>query len=615
MAKEPGNNWLQTWILKAVGNKNDGVKKHKHLDEDDDDAGGNLFKEINELRKPEIDHNDADAVERAKYTDGFFGHIAGSKVFEFSTLGMISLNALAIGVDADYSARNHAAENLYEGPIFFIVVENTFAVYFTGEVLIRFCAYKKKCDVFCDAWFMFDSVLVTMMVVETWILPFIGSSGPLAQLSILRLLRLLRITRMAKIMRAVPEMMVIIKGMVAATRTVVCTGALLLLVLYTFSILFTDAYHEPLGMIDGEETTDAMAMFGTMGKSMFSLFIMGTVLDDVTAASNAIRASSNYWMLTAFVIFILISSFMMLNMLIGVLVEVVGATAEGEREKSIELNVREAIGEIFSRMDEDSNREISRGEFLAMRKDKNVMEALSDLEITGPHFHLYAELFFRPEETTGIMPNLNFDKLVSAILRMRPGSFVSALDFAAFAKSITGIHDRVKERVLRLEMLCQELAMETEGEVVSMPSLSNFNQFNGGADVGLGAPPPMLHIVDSGEDPTSPNKVLSFDGTPVANGTTNGQPAPNFTTSSGPKGLSDYDRDRLDRTMSAEIIEELQRRLGMADLDKTGVPFSMMDEELQNRLKQATEQQMTQEAQGFMMLGVPQDADDETVYV
>jgi voltage-gated sodium channel len=167
-------------------------------------------------------------------------------------------------------------------------------------------------------------------------------------------------------MRAVPEMMVIIKGMVASTRSVLCTGFLLMLVLYTFCILFTDAYHErtyPEGVEGGEEED----MFGTMGKSMFSLFIMGTVLDDVTAAANVIRATDKKDpMMTAFIIFILISSFMMLNMLIGVLVEVVGATAEGEREKAIETNVREAIAQIFNSMDKDSNREISRGEFLAM---------------------------------------------------------------------------------------------------------------------------------------------------------------------------------------------------------------------------------------------------------
>merc|ERR1719375_1838652 len=132
--------------------------------------------------------------------------------------------------------------------------------------------------------------------------------------------------------------------MIAATRTVVCTGVLLLLVLYIFCILFTDAYHEPKKILfSTEEETEAQAMFGTMGKSAFSLFIMGTVLDDVTQMTNAIRETENYWMLSCSVVFILISSFMMLNMLIGVLVEVVGATAEGEREKSIETNVREAI--------------------------------------------------------------------------------------------------------------------------------------------------------------------------------------------------------------------------------------------------------------------------------
>lgn len=79
------------------------------------------------------------------------------------------------------------------------------------------------------------------------------------------------------------------------------------------------------------------------------------------------------------------------------------------------------------------------------------MDALGELNITGMHFHLYAELFFRQElqeNGTTVTPSLTYDKLVGMILRLRPGSFVSALDFAAFAKSITGIHDRVKDRVV-----------------------------------------------------------------------------------------------------------------------------------------------------------------------
>lgn len=606
MAQEE-DNWLRAWVLKAVGNKKE--KKHKAFSDEDDDgpAPCGLFKEINNLRTPEAEM-DADAIERAKYTDSFFGQVASSKVFEFSTLGMISLNALAIGVDADYSATVGKPDNLNDGPMAFIVVEWIFALYFTTEVLIRFFAYKNKCDIFCDSWFMFDSTLVTMMVLETWVLPFIGGSGPPVDLSILRLLRLLRITRMARLMRAVPEMMVIVKGMVAAARTVICTGILLVLILYIFCILFTDAYHEPKE--PPEEETDAQAMFGTMGKSAFSLFIMGTVLDDVTQMTNAIRETENYWMLSCAVVFILISSFMMLNMLIGVLVEVVGATAAGEKEKSVELNVREAIGEIFHRMDKDSNRAISRQEFLAMRKDKNVMDALSELDITGPHFNLYAELFFRQEEN-GVTPSLTYDKLVSMILRLRPGSFVSALDFAAFAKLITGIHDRVKERIVGLERLCEDVSG------CDRPPITNGAEF-GPPAVGSVLPPPLvgdpqafLSLCEPGT-PTSPtNQVSAFNGGPVSPQLCPTVPA--LPPPSLPQELSNENKERLERTSSMDIVEELQRRLGIADLEKTGVPYSMMDEEMQNRLRAATERQ-EQEMQAFMTLGVP-DNDAETVYV
>jgi voltage-gated sodium channel len=598
MAQKEGN-WLQSFIINAVGPPKPKVEEPAPT--------GPLFKEINQLRQKDVDPNDKDAMEKqalaAKYSDGLLGQIAKSKVFEFATLGMISLNALAIGIGADYNARWVVPDNLYEGPIFFIVIENMFATYFTLEVIIKFLATREKLSCFCDSWFMFDCCLVTMMVGETWVLPFLGSGGPLAQLSILRLLRLLRITRMAKIMRVVPEMMVIVKGMAASVRTVSMTGVLLIAVLYTFSIIFTDAFHEH-ELAEDEEETESSAMFGTMGKSMFSLFIMGTVLDDVTAASNAIRETQNFWMLTAFIVFILISSFMMLNMLIGILVEVVAATAEGERGKTVEDNVREAIREIFDSMDEDEDKRISREEFENMQDNPKVKAALEDLDITDSHFHLFAELFFKEEDDISGPRSLCYDKLVGMILRLRPGTFVSALDFAAFAKVISEIHDRVKERVERVDALCMELARSecdlTEDEM--KPTYTTGASLNFAS---LGSTPQhsqtqtlTLSQIEPGS-PVSPCQVTAFDGGPLA--------------LESKEGLSDYDRERLEKqTSSAEIVEELLRRLGMADLDQTGVPFSMMDEELQSRMKAANEQSV----EPYMTLGVPQsDNDSETVYV
>merc|ERR1719316_2110946 len=118
-----------------------------------------------------------------------------------------------------------------------------------------------------------------------------------------------------------------------------------------------------------------------MGKSMFSLFIYGTVLDDVTACTDAIRETGKMGMLALFIVFILISSFTILNMLIGILCEVVSATAESETTKAAEACFKEAITTIFHTLDTDGNGTITEEEFLTMRESEVVSQALQDMDI------------------------------------------------------------------------------------------------------------------------------------------------------------------------------------------------------------------------------------------
>jgi voltage-gated sodium channel len=409
----------------------------------------NCFSEINNLRRGSAGEEvDLDAIERAKYNDAFFGKLASSKPFEYTTLSIIMLNACFIGYDADFSARRKKPENLYDcsevepdACYQFIVFENLFAVYFTAEVIIRFFAYKHKQDCIRDAWFVFDSSLVAVMVVETWVLPVVtnGSSG-LSQFSVLRLLRLLRITRMAKLMRFFPELQIIMKGMVAAFRSVVCTAILFSLILYVFAILFTSTYHQGDNDDDSYEEWQAEMYFGSLGKSMRYLFIMGTILDDITLCCNAIRSSNNWLMLAAFIAFVLISSFTMLNMLIGILCEVVVATGEGERNKNTEVKVKEAIEEIFTRIDKDGNGQITRKEFVEMRHNKSVKIALKALEVTPRHFDMYTELMFKRNEDASELTTIGYKDMINMIMRLRPGTTVSALDFASFQSAVRSNH-------------------------------------------------------------------------------------------------------------------------------------------------------------------------------
>lgn len=537
-------------------------------------AEADLFRDIHALRDANVHEELAQEAEEehSKYKDTFVGRIAKSDAFERITMFVIMLNAIAIGIDANYTATQGKPDNLYEGPAYFIITELFFMVYFTGEIIIRFIAYKVKHHVFCDAWFIFDSVLVLFMVMETVFLPMLGAGGPLGQLSVLRLLRLLRITRVAKLMRMFPELMMIIKGITAATKAVIWTAILLVIITYTWAILFTNEFHQ--GKMTDEEARDldgAEHLFGSMGKSMRNLLIMGTILDDVTYCTDTIRATGSMTMLVFFIFYILLNSFTMMNMLVGILVEVVGSTAEGERARIAEEQVKESINVIFHKMDRDGSGLISREEFEQMRKNKQVQKSLQRMDIKGKQFDMFVELLFEADED-GNERSLGKDKLLNMILRLRPGTPVSALDFAALKQLVHSSHVKMRSRVNQIEKMLDVLNTQPR-----YPNGAGDEIINGNSDTHGSLAAGGHAAISNGIEPEL--KVLC------------GEPKQRITV---------HMLSELEKTSSQEIIAELQRRLGMSNLEETGVPLSMMDEELQERVRQA---------EAFQIPGAPQPDD------
>lgn len=464
----------------------------------------NLFKAINDLRRPSQRSFDKELEggELNKLNDTCFATLVRNKVFEVTTLLIIVLNALFIGYDTDYSARWGKPDNLYQsGTWGFPVMENTFAIYFTFEVGVRFFAFRRWADLL-DAWWIFDTILVAIMVTETYILAFVYSGKGMKQLSVLRLLRLLRITRMGKLMRYFPDLQVILRGMLAAVRSVGCTAILLVLMLYVFSIIFTSVFHQGYYADDqlddicgdgSDESPQACAyiIFGSLGKSMRHLFIMGTILDDITKCMNTIRGTSEWLsMLLVFIAFVIISSFTMLNMLIGILCEVVQATSEGERLKSTANRIREAIRSVFAKMDVDHNGKVSRDEFLEMRNDEEVNDALKDLNVRPKHFKMYADLMFQTpigDELEEV--SMNLESIADMLLHLRPGSKVNALDFATFSRSIAVNHYHIKQSIDRLE----EFAAASENTSAdSSPLRENRHVWQNGPEFSIGTRIPRL---------------------------------------------------------------------------------------------------------------------------
>ena len=157
------------------------------------------------------------------------------KKFENTTFSVIGINALWMGFDSDYNP----APTIDKAALLFQLGESFFCIYFTFEVMIRFLSFEVKRNCMKDGWFVFDSLLVTLMIAETWCMPIIlGGEEMPVDVQFLRLLRLLRLARMVRLLKALPDLLILVRAMFGAIRSCVTVVSLLFLLLYVFGIIF-----------------------------------------------------------------------------------------------------------------------------------------------------------------------------------------------------------------------------------------------------------------------------------------------------------------------------------------------------------------------------------------
>jgi len=342
----------------------------------------NMFADADAIRAKmheNIDKKDYDVMD-FYHERGCFQAIARNNKFGNLTLAVIAINALWIGLDAECNDATYDGELTGcpfkpEDKKFWQLGEYTFCAFFTFEWLVRFMAFKQKMSAMRDNWFKFDSALVFMMVAETWMIPIIagGNSDAMADFALLRMMRLLRLTRMVRLMRSVPELLTLLKGMGIAARSVAYTLLLLLIIMYIFGIIFKSQLEET-------QNPELQKDFGGIPRSMWTLLFAGCLVDDITLSAERLMKES-FMMAAIFILFVLLSSLMVLNMLIGVLCAVVTAVAAAEKEKVLINYVKTRLIDVLQTLDEDGNGTISRKEFDQLLTIPEAYHALSDLGV------------------------------------------------------------------------------------------------------------------------------------------------------------------------------------------------------------------------------------------
>eukprot|EP00929_Paragymnodinium_shiwhaense_P070484 TRINITY_DN35691_c0_g1_i1.p1 TRINITY_DN35691_c0_g1~~TRINITY_DN35691_c0_g1_i1.p1 ORF type:complete len:667 (-),score=154.21 TRINITY_DN35691_c0_g1_i1:160-2160(-) len=335
--------------------------------------------------------------------------IAKSDYFQNITLGVIAANAVYIGVDADHNDPSSA-----DPEIGFIICDQLFCIFFTFEWLVRFLAFRYKRNCLRDMWFKFDTGLVALMVFETWIATaFMGSGGGGGSATgMIKLLRLLRLARMARLMRAFPELMAMIKGLKVASRAVSSALMMLVLLVYVFAIIMYMLLSD-VPDVDDEHHNLIRIRFESVMMVMWTLIVDATFLDGIGVCSRAILETKNYLAFVVLLIFVLGSAMTVMNMLIGVLCEVVTAVAEAEKEDAAIRLVKETVLVMLTTLDEDGSGEISKDEMYTVFNDDSALAVLETLKVDVKHLVDHLDMYYEEND------DLSIPQIMDLILMLR----------------------------------------------------------------------------------------------------------------------------------------------------------------------------------------------------
>lgn len=240
--------------------------------------------------------------------------VIGTPRFEWAIIGLIIVNAIILGLETD--------KGIYAtyGPVLEVLDRIILAI-FVAELAARFFVHGKA--MLKDPWSVFD-----ILVVGVALVPATGN------LSVLRALRILRVLRLVS---AVPSMRRVVSGLLTAIPGMASIAVLMLLILYVSSVMATQMF--------GAAFPDS---FGTLVASIFSLVQIMT-MEGWADISGPVMAEFS-WAWVFFLIYMLVTSFAVLNLFIGIIVDAMQTEAldemQREEEEAMDDNTDRILAEI-----------------------------------------------------------------------------------------------------------------------------------------------------------------------------------------------------------------------------------------------------------------------------
>jgi voltage-gated sodium channel len=225
-----------------------------------------------------------------------------SNAFVGTIIVVIVANAVTLGLETYDGIEERWGDTLD-------TLETIFLAIFMVELTLRFASYwPRPLEFFKNGWNVFDFVIIGIAFV-----PGLSQSSTL--------FRLARLARIVRVVRLLPDVRVLITGVLRSLPPLASIALLTSVVLFAYGMVGWSLF--------GDELPDD---WGNIGRAMLTLFVMLTLENFPIYMEQGMEVYP--WSWVYFVTFILIAAFVVLNVLIGIVLNSMEEAREIERRRA-----------------------------------------------------------------------------------------------------------------------------------------------------------------------------------------------------------------------------------------------------------------------------------------
>jgi len=229
----------------------------------------------------------------------FLKRIVESKRFQRFVILVIVINAITLGLETSPAARATAGELLW-------LLDRAALTIFVIEIVLKLIVY--RLNFFRQGWNVFDFLVVGVTLIP-------AGDG----FSVLRALRILRALRLISV---VPSMRKVVTALLKAIPGMLSVLTLLTLVFYVGAVMSTKLFGNTFPDWFGSIGASAFTLFQIMTLESWSMGIVRPVMEEYPSA----------WLF--FILFILLTTFAVLNLFIAIIVDAMSVTEHHEQQET-----------------------------------------------------------------------------------------------------------------------------------------------------------------------------------------------------------------------------------------------------------------------------------------